>query len=90
MATLYIEAYGAEGGALLYAEAVAIGDVSAQSAALPGGTVPLVVWLTADIPCQFAVGGDPEADAASRYLPADLPRACHATGGQKIAVIEQQ
>ncbi|MGE0255066.1 MAG: hypothetical protein AB7N54_13135 [Alphaproteobacteria bacterium] len=90
MATLYIEAYGSEGGPLLHAETLAIGETSSQSGALPGGTVPLVIWLTADVPCQFAIGADPAAGAGSRYLPADLPRAYAAAGGHKIAVIEQQ
>ena len=58
---------------------------SAQSAAFNAATRYLIV--TADAPCMFLTGEDPEADANSRYLPANCPRPVAVAEGHKIAVI---
>jgi len=90
MATLFIEQFGQLNGPLTAKQTVAVGATSAQSAALAGASESVVCVVTSDVPCQFEIGANPTAGAASRYLPADLPRAVQAVAGQKVAVIEKQ
>ena len=99
MATIYIEEYEnfpgpapglatTDRGAPLAVQKITIAGTSAQSSALNSNTS--VVLLTADTICQIAGGSNPTADASSKILPANVPRAYVVTGGHKIAVIAQQ
>ena len=94
MAYLYLEEYGAVDGLTglarpaLTTQRVAIGAVSAQSAAF--NTATIFIIATADIPCQIAFGANPTAVATSGYLPAAFPRPYTVVGGQKVANIQQQ
>lgn len=97
MAYLYIEEYsdirevplGANGDVdPIATQRVAVGATSAQSSALNTATNRVV--LTADVACQWAHAANPTASSTGRYLHGGIPRAFRVTGGNKIAVIEDQ
>lgn len=99
MATLYIEEYANiahdfNGNAipvpdtLLAAQKVTVAASSAQSSALNIDTKYVI--LTTDTVCQWEEGSSPTADTNSQFLPANAPRAFKVTGGNKLAVIDQQ
>jgi hypothetical protein len=66
-------------------QVVLIGDTSSTSEPLDART--RFVRLCASAPCHVAFGPEPEATAASAYLPADAPELFGAGGGNRVAVI---
>lgn len=67
-------------------EALAVESSAGQSEAL--GDTTSIVRLCADVPCQVALGDDPEADSDSMYLPANTPEYVLVAPGSKVSVIK--